>query len=376
MTTANELIRDAVIRRQIYLMRFSARLTREIIALLDATEDDLAGKIERRLARLVEKGVDSGKLTTARLKVLRRLLKAVRDAAWDKVEERWMTHLRELADDEVSFIDEVFKEHAPVLLETILPTATQLAATVNVKPLSGRPMRAWIKKIAQDDLDRIMTQIRIGLTQGETTAEIAKRIIGIAALKGANGVTEITRRDAASITLTAVNHVTNQSKRAFFAANSDIFTEEAYVATLDARTTPVCRSLDGKTFPVGQGPIPPLHWKCRSIRVAVIDGGLIGDRPAVAASESTLSGLSNKDRRAKIRELTGQVPAATTYQEWLTRQTGAFQNDVLGTRRAQLFRKGGLTLDRFVDKKGREYTLAELRQREPEAWKRAGFVQN
>jgi len=35
-----------------------------------------------------------------------------------------------------------------------------------------------------------------------------------------------------------------------------------------------------------------------------------------------------------------------------------------------LFRQGGLTLDRFVDRAGREYTLDELRRREAAAWEK------
>jgi hypothetical protein len=53
------------------------------------------------------------------------------------------------------------------------------------------------------------------------------------------------------------------------------------------------------------------------------------------------------------------VPSTTTYDAWLRKQPQAFQEDVLGKSKAQLFRDG-LTLDKFVDEKGKSYTLAEL----------------
>lgn len=69
----------------------------------------------------------------------------------------------------------------------------------------------------------------------------------------------------------------------------------------------------------------------------------------------------------------GQVPADTTYGQWLKRQSAARQDDVLGPTRGALFRRGGLTIDKFADERGRELTLAELRERDAEAFSRAGL---
>jgi len=35
-----------------------------------------------------------------------------------------------------------------------------------------------------------------------------------------------------------------------------------YLATLDSRTSAICRSLDGKEFKYGDGPLPPVHFNC------------------------------------------------------------------------------------------------------------------
>ena len=69
----------------------------------------------------------------------------------------------------------------------------------------------------------------------------------------------------------------------------------------------------------------------------------------------------------------GQVPKETSYADWLKNQSLARQTDVLGETRARLMRDGKLGMDAMYDSKGRYLTLDELRQRDAEAFKRAGL---
>ena len=71
--------------------------------------------------------------------------------------------------------------------------------------------------------------------------------------------------------------------------------------------------------------------------------------------------------------MSGQIPEDTTYQQWLKGKTAAFQDDILGKTKGALFRRGGLTLDRFVDKTGKEYTLEDLRTKNAAAFAAAGL---
>ena len=77
--------------------------------------------------------------------------------------------------------------------------------------------------------------------------------------------------------------------------------------------------------------------------------------------------------RKRVRELTGRVPASTSYNEWLKRQTREFQEDTLGVTKAKLFREGGLSLDKFVTANGHELTLADLAKRHADAFRAAGL---
>ena len=392
-TSVNEQFFDALVRHQIGLLRLSSSLRNKVVKLLDDTEADMASMIRKRLAK--SKGLSTPADVAKLAKLLERLRKT-RLSAWDKATDAWFQELREMARGEPSLIDGILKTVVPVSIDTSLPAISTLTSMINHHPFEGKTLRSWASQIRQADIRRIEDQIRIGLVQGETSDAIARRVVGTASLRGRNGVTEITRRNAEALTRTAVNAFSNQAKREFYLANKDVFEEELYVATLDARTTPVCRANDGKVFPVGKGPLPPLHFNCRSLRVALINGVAIGRRPARPFTEKMLvrefakrEGIEGATTRAKlprgtkgryddyaagrIRELTGTVPAKLTYQQWLSRQSAAFQDDVLGRTKGRLFRRGDLTLDKFVNRAGDEIPLSQLARKARDAFIKAGL---
>ncbi len=391
--TFNEEFFDALVRHQIGLMRLSGSIRNDVFKLLNATERDMADKIRSRLTG------KQGLRTPSDVRRMNRLIKsltATRLKTWKDVNALWVREMVELAKAEPGFVAAAAVNSYPVVINYVIPEVSALEAIVRSKPFQGKTMKGWAQSISAADVKRIEDQIKIGFVQGETGPQIARRIVGSARLRGVNGVTEITRRQASAITRTAVNGIANFAKREFYMANRDVFKEEIYVATLDNRTTPICQSLDGKRFPVGEGEIPPVHIQCRSLRVAVVTPELIGSRPVrnftkqgLVREFSKSKGLGRISDRAKLprgtkgefdqfsrrrmRELTGRTPAKTTYQEFLTRQTTDFQDDILGKIKGKLFRDGGLTLDKFVDKAGNTLTLNQLKATEAAAFVKAGI---
>lgn len=393
MATVNEELFDALVRHQIYLLRLSGNVRNRVHRVLDATEQDIADKIRSRL--LNSTGLETP-ADVRRLEALLASIRSIRLKAWEQVTEEWLQQLQDLATNEAVLVAGVVKTVSPVVLDLVLPSARLLKAITTSSPFEGRTLKEWASSIAAEDLRRIENSVRVGMVQGESSAEIARRVVGSAQLRGVDGTTQITRRAAEAITRTAVNHISNEARREFIHANADLFEEEQYVATLDSRTTPVCRGNDGKRFPVGKGPRPPLHFNCRSLRVPVIDGDALGMRPAKPVTEKQLlrefsekNGFPAPKKRAdlphgtktqydqfarsRIRELTGRVPGQTTYQQWLTRQSASFQDDVLGPTRAKLFRSGGITLDRFVNRNGDEIPLSQLARSHADSFRAAGL---
>ena len=153
---------------------------------------------------------------------------------------------------------------------------------------------------------------------------------------------------------------------------------------MDIRTTLICAANDGNIFNVGEGVIPPLHFGCRSLRVAYINPDNWANRGFDSSTErqflrefteennlSNVSDPTNLPRgfkgryntfvRSRRRELVGQVPATTTFNDWLRNQSTEFQNNYLGINRAEAYRSGDFKIDRFLAPDGGTLTLEELR---------------
>jgi len=390
--TANELWFDALVRHQVYLMRVSGGIRNDINDLLNATERAMVDRIHAVLA-------GKRKLSPARLRKAESLVKQltqIRSEVWIEADGVWHETMEGLTVTEVEQANRILKTVVPADVSTQLPTAKKLKSLVKTMPFEGRVLGSWTKKIAADDISRISQQVRIGVVQGESSYQVARRIVGTAKLKGADGVTQITRRNAEAITRTAVNAFSNASREMFFSENADIFTVEVYVATLDGRTTAICRSLDGERFKIGEGAMPPMHFSCRSLRVAEINGELVGMRPAKSTTQRLMLDKYTKQNnlrkatrrgqlprghkgkfdvfaRAEMRRMTGRVPAKVNYQTFLERQSAAFQDDVLGPTRGKLFRRGGMELDKFVDSSGKTIRLDQLAETDAAAFRAAGL---
>lgn len=368
MATANEGIRDATLQRSIYLDHYATGLQQQINTLLDSTEPKVRAEIERRLSVLAGPGGYAfGHATNQQLAALTQSILDIRSGAIDQGFTKVGDELSTLAVHEADHSDTVVNQFSPVRLDTTLPSATQLAAIVTTTPFQGRLLSTWADGLAQADAQRIMDEVTVGMAQGLSTDNIIRNVLGTGALNGADGITQQTRRDAASVVQTAVATTANEARAAYVDANSDIIDSEVWVATLDGSTCEECAALDGTTYPAGEGDQPPAHFNCRCVRVPALNGEVIGTRPATSATEDQLAGLSEEDRAAKVAELTGQVPASMSYQEWLSQQSAAFQDEVLGPARGELFRTGNFPLSRFINSNGDTLTLDELKAKGPGA---------
>lgn len=391
---ANTALRDSMVRHQIYLTRLSKTISAKVREVLNATEEDLANTIRERLADAT--GLDTP-ADVRRMKQVLALLENERNSMWEDLDSTLSDELIAFAQAEPNFVADQLDTTSPVVLDLALPGLERIKAIVNSEPFEGRTLSEWAKTIASSDIARMKREIQMGMTAGEDSATIARRIVGTAKLAGRDGVTQITRNNADSIVRTAVNFISNQIRQEMLADNAEFFDSELYLATLDDCTTMLCASLDGNVYNVNEGPVPPLHFNCRSTRVPVFDGKAIGSRPAKNATEGRLvreytaangiEGVATRDglpygtkgsfdafAQKRIRELTGPVPAATTYGEWLKSQPAAVQDDILGPTKGLLFRNGGLDdLSKYVSRQGDDLTLHELAQTQKSAFRAAGL---
>jgi SPP1 gp7 family putative phage head morphogenesis protein len=233
----------------------------------------------------------------------------------------------------------------PIVFDTIAPAPTTITAAVLSKPFQGRLIREWVDKLDDSSYTAIQSAVRQGLIAGESYDVITRKIIGIKPLRYSDGLLALGRNQTQALISTAVAHSVNVARDEFYKSNNDIIQGVQFLATLDFRTTTICKSLDGKVFKIGEGTRPPVHIRCRSTTVPVLKSwkefGL--KEPA----EGTRASLN------------GQVSESINYEQWLRKQSVENQNEALGVGKAELFR-GGMPLDRFIDN-GKELTLEQLR---------------
>lgn len=145
---------------------------------------------------------------------------------------------------------------------------------------------------------RLQRTIEVGCMTGMTLHDMEERLledcIGADSDSGQ-------RYCASRLIRTEVNHFSNQGFLEGYKAAGII--RYRFMATLDLRTSAVCRQLDGKTFLVEDAQpgknVPPMHPFCRSITVPVVS-----NRPGTRWARDPVTGKSMT------------VPADMTYAQW------------------------------------------------------------
>lgn len=256
--------------------------------------------------------------------------------------------------------------------QTFQLTATQ--GTMITLP-NGKVLAKSFRGLAESQADLFAKTVRNGLLTGESTDKLARRLKGrlkfgdlgplsVRQLAQAGGeLTTVANRQVMALVRTSINQVANASSQQVYEANQDVTKQYRYVATLDSRTSPICRALDGKEFDYGKGPTPPQHFNCRSTTVPVIDYKGLGIEPPPPSDlrrPNTAFGPSRSTR-------SDTVPSNQTYGEWLEKQPKAVKADVLGASKVSFFesrvKKVGPTqaIRDFVSQDGSELTLDQLK---------------
>lgn len=327
-----------LLRRAIDLRRYENTVALRVVSLLQDARDDIV----RQLA-----AVDPTQ--GARERRLRALLRQTDDIlaqAYQRAHRGSRADLRALG---------------PVMgraaqgdlgLEAVAVGQARLQAIVDTEMVRGWPMAKWWASQERATADEFERQMRLGLSQSETIDQLMRRVRGssIGGGRYAGGLMETSTRQATTLVRTAANQVANRAAQLTQEANKDVAPKYRYLATLDARTTPICQALDGQEFRVDddKAPRPPQHWNCRSTTVGVVDWQALGLTPPTRTTRAS------KD---------GPVSADLTYVGWLKQQSAAEQDDILGPSRGRLFRAGKVTLRDMVTREGRTLTLAELETR-------------
>ena len=242
---------------------------------------------------------------------------------------------------------------------------------------NGKVLQKSFRGLAESQADLFAKTVRNGLLTGESTDQIARQLKGrlrfgqpgsLRQIAQAGGqVTALANNQVNAMVRTSINQVANEASQQVYKANQDVTNRYRYVATLDSRTSAICRALDGQEFDYGKGPTPPQHFNCRSTTVPVIDYKGLGIEPP-PPSQLRRPNSAFKGARAVRGE---GVPDNETYGQWLDKQSKATKQDVLGKSKVPYFNrlvnKYGPTdaIRKFVSADGSELTLEQLKRRYP-----------
>ena len=372
MPTVNERLIDEAVSHAIDLQRFSTGVVRRLIATLNRLDADLVARIAEALLRMPEGG-----FSIERLESLLGSARQINADAYQLVYGAIPDEMRALAEYEAQYQLRSLQAAVPrdirLLSQWAQVTTDQVYAAAMSRPFQGGLLRNWQRSGEEGRMKAVRETIRSGYLQGRTTDQIIRDIRGTRAKQFKDGLLERSRRSVETMVRTALSHTASTAREQVYEANSDVIKALKWVATLDGRTSPMCRIRDGLRYsadelhkPIGhkvpwlQGP-GRLHFGCRSCSAPVTKSfrelGLDIDEVSPASRAS----------------MDGQVPAETTYGQWLKRQSAARQDEILGPERGALMRQGGLSMDQMYSPRGDFLTLDQLRARDAAAFKRAGL---
>ena len=273
-------------------------------------------------------------------------------------------------------------------------TARQGAA---IRMPDGRSIGKAFRGLAEKQSQMFATAVQDGLLTGESPKAIAKRLYGeglsfstqaksTAQLAQSGGqLTKMAAHQVSTLVNTSMNATSNAASMRVYKANLRVSKRYRWLATLDRKTSPICRSLDQQVFEYGKGPSPenPPHFRCRSTTVPVVDYEGLSKRYG-REIEPVRTG-----RRRRPSEQ-GAVPVGTSYGKWLydlrpegkkfeasAAQARAFaggQDTPGGRQKARYFNRLASkygpdeAMKKFLREDGTEVSLADLKKRygEPE----------
>lgn len=348
----SDKLADLAIERQLDLNRYTGSLQNNILRLMR----DLAADIEEQFRG------DLTEYNKARLSALIREIRALVADTYGVLADQLSTDFPQLAADEAAWARQSFNAAVGANLMASLPTETAIAGVAREVIFQDMPLSDWLKRQEGDTNFRINQAIRTGISLGETNGKIMKRL-GDLKVKNIGDQTAlgITRRNLNTIVRTAVQDVTSSAQMKTLEANSDIIKALQHLSTLDSKTSDICIARSGLTWsvldkkPIGHDIVfirPPVHPNCRSKIIPVV-------------KSFRELGLDIEDYKPSVRaSMDGEVAADTTFAQFLDRKGKAFQDDVLGPGRADLWRSGKITLPELLDpQSGRVLTLRELQAR-------------
>jgi len=344
--STNDVIYDALTRHQVFLQRYAKGRERE------------ASLFVRNVLESSIRLLDLD-LTDVPISAMDRVTQDLMDVGisrYNDYSESFIEEMVDFVDYEIDFNYRLLRDNVRANIirpNTAEAVGTTLTNIMQLEPRKGYTMQDSLRTFGRRKSYQVAQIVRDGYLFGETTDQVTQRIMDL---------TGTQQRQAATLARTITNHVSINARNMVIRQNGGVIQGYKWISVLDSHTSLICASRDGTIYEdKDENPKPPAHFNCRSTIAFIVDGkyDLGPDKTSKRPADGPRGGKTVRD--------------ITNYERWLRRQPVAFQEEVLGKAKAKLFRRGNLSIGRFVDDSGKVLSLQELRESEPLAFERVGL---
>lgn len=376
MPGANESIGDDLTAHLFTLLRVAGGLRTKALSHLESLFDELQTQAHKY-----------AKLETPQSRAFQALEKetgAIIKAAYTAIGEEQLTALERVAVNEDAWARGAMNKAVGVKIFTKAIDPLVLQEIARGRILEGHPLESWWQRQSNNLRQAFTGQVSNGILLGETSAQIAARIVGD--LTGPNptpGLKKKAQNQATALARTSVMAVGNGARIESFRHLETVKGIE-WLATLDGRTTLICIGLDGKKWrfpdmaPIGHDkkfPGTVAHIQCRSTQTAVtysweelsgkklkslrnkdIQQAITDELEADGADERTIAGAIAGARAS----MDGPVSSTHTFETWAQTKPAEFVASVIGPGRYELWNAGKITFNDLTDQNNRPLTIAQL----------------
>lgn len=388
MPSINTQLDDRFIRHAVDLARLEAGLQQQAVSILKKLEEELIA----RLAVSSPTGIARTAFQQRRLTLLLSQVQATIQKWYAELDRATQKELRAFAAVEQDFVVRALNDSFGVDIVTPVLDRVTLRQLAKDTLIQGAPSAEWWSRQSSDLRRRFLDEMRSGVAQGETLAQLMQRVRGTRARSFQDGILRTNRAGAERLVRSSVQTLANRVREDIYAEHSDLIKGVIWHSTLDARTSMQCQVRDRKEYtldhrpvghaiPWGGGP-GSLHWNCRSSSVprtrswaelsrsqAVQSGA--GSHPAsirvLYERKLRQAGFSDADIAVRVMDarssMDGLVPRALTFPQWLRSKENdlpGFGVKVLGPTRWGLWRSGKLSFADLVNFQGEPLRVADL----------------
>ena len=331
----SDQLADLAIARSLVLERVKNGLSNDVAILYNEMIDDISTTI-----------LKSGKISN-------HLTKTIKDIKAQLQVPDINEELKDIAQAEVNYTQKAYNSVIGIDLFKNIPPEGAMSAILNTSLIEGATVASWLKDLENSQAFDVERAVKLGMTLGETNAQLANRL---------KSTMELSMRNAQTIVRTATATVANQARTEFYDANDEVIKAWKWDATLDGRTRKEHADRDGALWDMNKEGInakgkkypfryTPYGWNCRCQIVPVLKSWQelgIDEEEVPVGTRSSLDGYVSQDM---------------TFDKWLKTKSSEFQKEYLGAGRYGLYSKGKITLSDLINQKGRYLSIKELKEK-------------